>query len=92
VVFHLLTFHFVEHTPQTTFQLVADVFSRPGYVVFYLVSMIVVGFHIKHGFWSAFQTLGANHMKYMPLIRGIGWVFSFLVGIGFGSIPVFMLA
>jgi succinate dehydrogenase / fumarate reductase cytochrome b subunit len=90
VVIHLLTFHFVDHTPQTTFQLVADVFSKPGYVVFYIFSMVVVGLHIKHGFWSAFQTLGANHPKYMPIVRGVGWIFSSLLGIGFGSIPLFM--
>ena len=92
VIIHLFTFHFVEHTPQTTFQLVAGVFSKPVYVVYYVFSVIVLGFHIKHGFWSAFQTLGANHPKYMPVFQGVGWLFSILVGVGFGSIPLYMIA
>ena len=92
VLIHLITFHFVEHTPQTTFQLVADVFSKPGYVVFYVFSMIVLGFHVKHGLWSAFQTIGANHPRYMPLIKLASLIFSLAVGVGFGSIPVYIVS
>jgi len=92
VVMHLLTFHFVEHTPQNTIQLVASVFSKPIYVIFYVFSMVVVGFHVKHGLWSAFQTIGANHPKYMPFIRGASLIFSLAVGVGFGSIPVFIMS
>jgi len=92
VLIHLFTFHFVEHTPQTTFQLVADVFSKPGYVVFYVFSMIVLGFHVKHGLRSAFQTIGANHPRYMPLIKLASLIFSLAVGVGFGSIPVYIVS
>ena len=92
VVIHLFTFHFVEHTPQNTFQLVAGAFSKPAYVVFYVFSMVVIGFHVKHGLWSAFQTIGANHPKYMPFIRGASLIFSLAVGVGFGSIPVFIVS
>ena len=53
--------------------------------------MIVAAVHVSHGFWSAFQTLGANHPKYMPLIRGGSIVFSLLVGLGFGLLPVYLL-
>jgi succinate dehydrogenase / fumarate reductase cytochrome b subunit len=54
--------------------------------------MIVVGFHVKHGLWSAFQTIGANHPKYMPLIKGASLAFSLAVGVGFGSIPVYIVS
>jgi succinate dehydrogenase / fumarate reductase, cytochrome b subunit len=91
VILHLLTFHFVDYRSQGIFRLVSDVFSNPGYVVFYAFSMIVAAFHVKHGFWSAFQTLGANHPKYMPLIRTVSLIFSLFVAAGFGSIPVFMM-
>jgi succinate dehydrogenase / fumarate reductase, cytochrome b subunit len=91
VILHLLTFHFVDYRAQGIFRLVSDVFSNPGYVVFYAFSMIVAAFHVKHGFWSAFQTLGANHPKYMPLIRTVSLIFSLFVAAGFGSIPVFMM-
>lgn len=92
VVLHLLTFHFADRSGRTLYQLVADVFSRPEYVCFYAFSMIVVSLHVKHGFWSAFQTMGASHPKYTPLVQGAGWILSLLVGVGFGSIPLIMLA
>ena len=92
VIIHLITFHFADRSGRTLYQLVADVFSRPEYVVFYTFSMVVAALHVKHGFWSAFQTIGADHPKYMPLIQGVGWIFSLLVGVGFGSIPLILLA
>jgi succinate dehydrogenase / fumarate reductase cytochrome b subunit len=92
VLIHLFTFHFVEHTPQTVFSLVANVFSKPGYVIFYMFSMVVVGLHVKHGFWSAFQTIGADHPKYTPIIQGASLVFSLAVAVGFASIPLFVLS
>ncbi len=92
VIIHLVTFHFADRGDRGLFQLVAGVFSSPAYVVFYIFSMIVAAFHVKHGFWSAFQTLGANHPKYMPVIRVISLVFSLCVAAGFGIIPVYMMA
>jgi len=52
--------------------------------------MVVVALHIRHGFWSLFQTLGANHPKYMPIIMGGSLVFSLVFGIGFGFLPVYV--
>ncbi|MDQ1334388.1 MAG: succinate dehydrogenase / fumarate reductase, cytochrome b subunit [Thermodesulfobacteriota bacterium] len=92
VIIHLLTFHFVDRGNQGIFQIVANVFSKPGYVIFYAFSMIVAAFHVKHGFWSAFQTLGGNHPKYMPLIRAVSLIFSLCVAAGFGFIPIFVMA
>jgi len=92
VIIHLLTFHFADRGDGGIFHLVERVFSSPGYVIFYVFSMIVAAFHVKHGFWSAFQTLGANHPKYMPLIRAISLIFSLCVGAGFGLIPIYMMA
>ena len=92
VILHLFTFHFADRSGRTLYQLVADVFSRPEYVVFYTFSMVVAALHVKHGFWSAFQTIGADHPKYMPLVQAVGWIVSLLVGVGFGSIPLILLA
>jgi succinate dehydrogenase / fumarate reductase cytochrome b subunit len=52
--------------------------------------MIVAAVHISHGLWSAFQTLGANHVKYMPFIRGLSYVFSIIIVLGFGSLPIYL--
>jgi succinate dehydrogenase / fumarate reductase cytochrome b subunit len=92
VVYHLLNFHFVDKTGTTIYDIVAGAFSNPAVVVVYVIAMVVAAFHVSHGFWSAFQTLGANHPKYMPLIHGASVVFSLLVGLGFGLLPVYLLA
>ncbi len=74
------------------YSLVEVKFSSLPYVIFYLVSMIVVGLHLSHGFQSAFQTLGLNHKKYTPFIKGLGTAYSILVPLGFAIIPLWMYA
>jgi len=90
VIYHLFNFHFVDKTHTTIFQIVSTAFAQPSYVLIYTFAMIIAAVHVSHGFWSAFQTLGANHPKYTPLLRGLSLVFSLIVGIGFGFIPVYV--
>ncbi len=90
VVFHLLNFHFVDKTNTTIFQIVASAFQNPIYVSIYLVAMVIVALHVSHGFWSAFQTIGANHPKYMPFIRTFSIVFAVIIGFGFGLLPIYI--
>lgn len=91
IFFHVFNFHFADKTNQTIFQILASTFSRPGYVIIYVVAVLVAAIHISHGFWSAFQTIGANHPKYMPFIRGAGLAYSIIIGTGFGFIPLYIL-
>jgi len=81
----------VDKTNTTIFELVSKSFQNPAYVMIYVAAMIVVALHVSHGFWSLFQTLGANHPKYMPAITIIGLGLSLIFGIGFGFIPVYIL-
>ena len=90
VLFHLANFHFVDKTDTTIYAIVSEAFSSPVYVFLYILAMIVAAIHVSHGFWSAFQTLGANHPKYMPVIRTLSLVFALAVGIGFGALPIFI--
>jgi succinate dehydrogenase / fumarate reductase cytochrome b subunit len=90
VTFHLINFHFVDKADRTIFEIVASAFSQPWYVAVYVLAMIVAAIHVSHGFWSAFQTVGASHPKYMPLVRSVGLLFSLIVGIGFGAIPIYV--
>ncbi|MGD9367488.1 MAG: succinate dehydrogenase cytochrome b subunit [Desulfobacteraceae bacterium] len=90
VVFHLVHFHFVDKTDTTIFTIVSEAFGNPLYVMLYIAAMVVAAVHVSHGFWSAFQTLGANHPKYMPFIRTVSLVFALVVGIGFGVLPIFI--
>jgi succinate dehydrogenase / fumarate reductase, cytochrome b subunit len=59
-------------------------------VILYVLSMFALSFHLMHGFQSAFQSLGANHKSYMPLIKKLGYAFAIVVPLAFASIPVFL--
>lgn len=63
-------------------------FSQWWYVALYVVSMGALMFHLYHGFSSAFQTLGLNHVKYNPVIKFIGIAFAIIVPAMFAAIPV----
>lgn len=58
---------------------------------FYILAMLALSFHMYHGVWSMFQSLGVNHPKYNGFIRGFATVITLLVVIGFISIPVAVL-
>lgn len=90
IIFHLVNFHFTDKTNNTIFQIVAEAFSNPLYIVIYIAAMIVLAIHISHAFWSLFQTIGVNHPKYMPIIRIAGIVISLIFGVGFGFLPVYV--
>lgn len=74
--------------------LVMDFFSKSKNegalfaVLFYVISMIILAYHLLHGFQSAFQSLGFNHPKYTPLIKKLGAAFAILVPLLFAIIPV----
>ena len=91
---HLATFshHIVDQTTRNIFQIAAAVFSNPIYLAIYVIGVLLVTFHVRHGLWSAFQTVGANHPKYMPFIQKLSIVFAVIVAIGFGSLPFVILA
>jgi succinate dehydrogenase / fumarate reductase cytochrome b subunit len=90
IILHLINFHFIDKTGTTIYQIVSNAFSNAGYIAIYVSAMIVVAIHVSHGLWSAFQTLGINHPKYMPFIRIAGIAFSLIVGFGFGFIPIYI--
>lgn len=63
-------------------------FQELWYVVMYVVCMIAIAFHLSHGFASAFQSIGANHAKYTPVIKKVGAAFGILIPLAFAIIPV----
>ena len=74
------------------FIVVKEAFGQLWYSAIYVVCMVALGFHLMHGFQSAFQTLGLNHHKYTPLIKNIGiGVFAILIPALFAAMPVFFL-
>jgi succinate dehydrogenase / fumarate reductase cytochrome b subunit len=67
-----------------------EVFSSPLWVAAYVVSMVLVGFHLRHGFSSAFQSLGADHPVYTKRLVMLGTTVAVLIAAGFAVIPVWV--
>lgn len=65
-------------------------FSEWWYVLLYVIAMFGIMFHLLHGFSSAFQTLGLNHPKYNPVIKGVGAVIAIGIPMAFAAIPILM--
>jgi succinate dehydrogenase / fumarate reductase cytochrome b subunit len=91
LVVHLRTFFFPHRfgAPETSMAYdVAQAFQSNWYAALYLVSMVLLGAHLNHGFQSALQTLGVNNMKYKKPIKAIGTGISLVIMTGFSSFPV----
>lgn len=66
------------------------VFSELWVVIVYCAAMFSLGYHLLHGFQSAFQSLGLNHKKYTPMIKSAGVGFSIVIPAVFAAMPVSM--
>jgi len=64
-------------------------FEDPIRVAFYVISFVLLGLHLSHGFQSSFQSIGARHPKYTPFIKAFGTWYSILIPVGFIFIAVF---
>jgi succinate dehydrogenase / fumarate reductase, cytochrome b subunit len=98
IILHLITFKYGEVYMTTIdgvqmrdlHRLVIETFQKPGYVVWYVISMFAVGFHLSHGFYSAFSSLGIYHPRYSPWISRFGYVYAVIVAGGFLSQPLYV--
>jgi succinate dehydrogenase / fumarate reductase cytochrome b subunit len=90
IIIHLLDFHFVDKSQTTIFDIVRAAFNSPFYIVLYMAGVLLAAVHISHGLWSAFQTLGANHIKYMPAIRVLSIGLALAIGVGLGLLPLYI--
>ena len=68
---------------------VVATFSILPYAVLYFVSMFALGYHLWHGFQSAFRSLGLLHKNYTPAIEGLGKVYTIIITGGFMFLPVY---
>jgi succinate dehydrogenase / fumarate reductase cytochrome b subunit len=96
VIFHLL--HLTTGTVHPNF-VELDAYDNVvnGFLVIpatiaYIVAMVLVGFHLSHGIWSMFQSLGFSHPRYTPMIKTFAAVFSWVLIAGFISVPIAVLA
>src|SRR5262249_29650739 len=67
-----------------------EVFSSPLWVSVYVVCMILIGFHLRHGISSAFQSIGADHPVYTKRLIVAGTLLAILIAGGFAIIPIWV--
>jgi len=60
--------------------------------LFYILAMLALGFHLRHGVWSMFQTLGVSHPRYIRMAHVGAWIFAAIIVIGNISFPLAVLA
>ncbi|MBX3020501.1 MAG: succinate dehydrogenase cytochrome b subunit [Bdellovibrionales bacterium] len=98
VILHLITFKYGTHYSVTydgvemrdLHKLVVEVFSEPAYVIWYVVALFVLFFHLRHGLGSSLQTLGINHPRYNCAIKVASWAYAVIVVGGFLSQPIYV--
>lgn len=69
---------------------IVDKFKMLPFVVFYIAAFVFLGFHLVHGFQSAFKTLGMDHKKYTPVVQLLAIVYSTIIVGGYSFIPVYI--
>lgn len=70
------------------YHMMKDEFQNVAIVIVYVLGCISLAWHLMHGFYSAFQTLGLTTNKYKSIISAIGVGFSIIVPLVFALMPI----
>lgn len=94
LVVHINTFfirsRFLDHTTPM-YEIVRTAFSDPWYDAFYLVALVFLGYHLKHGVQSAMQTYGLRVGRWQKFIDWFAILFWLLIPLAFASMPLYFL-
>lgn len=78
---------------ENTYAMVAELFkSSILYCIIYIIGAILVGLHITHGFWSAFQTIGFSNDIWRKRLEYLSYFFAIVFAVGFSIIPLYFIA
>jgi len=93
LVLHFFNFYFiklglVEGDTEDFYTLAHNLFKIPAYNYIYLTCFLLLGLHLFHAFYSAFQTLGLNHRLWSPVIKLVALVYAITLPAGFAFISV----
>jgi len=106
LVMHIINFFYViKFDPQSigkvmvgniemenTYNLVSSLFkSSIIYDIAYVAGAVLLGFHLTHGFWSAFHTVGFSNKIWLSRLQVIAKVYAIIIAVGFCSIPLYFL-
>ena len=99
LVLHLMQFwykmqfaHFVHgHGHANPYQLVSSTMAQPLYAVIYIVWIWALWYHLSHGFWSGFQTIGVNNKIWIKRWQVVAKIYATVVCVGFAIIPIYFI-
>jgi len=95
IVFHLMDLTFGNANPGfvagDVYGNVVASFSRWPVAVSYIVAMLLLGLHIRHGVWSLCRTLGVRHPRYIRVVKGFAMLFALVIVVGNCSFPLAVL-
>ncbi|MFN3695886.1 MAG: succinate dehydrogenase cytochrome b subunit [Pseudobdellovibrio sp.] len=98
IILHLATFKYGAHYETVVdgvkmrdmHKLVVEVFHQPGYVLWYVVSLFLLMFHLSHGAHSVFQSFGILERKMQCGLKKFAWTYAIVVVLGFLSQPAYV--
>lgn len=90
LVVHIWDFRLQLEPDTNLFEMVKSALQEPWRVGLYVVGSFLVGWHVFHGFQSAFRSLGLNHSVYTPALSKLGTFLAVLFGLGFASFPLWL--
>jgi len=93
LILHFFNFYFiklglVKGNPEDFYSVAHSLFKIPVYDFIYLGCFALLGFHLFHAFYSAFQTLGLNHRIWSPIIKVVAFIYAIIIPAGFASIAI----
>ena len=93
LVLHFFNFYFIKlglvpGNPEDFYSTAYHLFKIPEYNYIYLISFLILGFHLYHAFYSAFQTLGLNHRVWSPVVRTVAVIYAIIIPAGFSYISI----
>jgi succinate dehydrogenase / fumarate reductase, cytochrome b subunit len=93
LVLHFFNFYFIKlgivaGDPENFYSVAHNLFKIPAYNYIYLTCFTLLGFHLFHAFFSAFQTLGLNHRIWSPVVKIVAVIYSIVVPLCFAFISI----
>jgi succinate dehydrogenase / fumarate reductase cytochrome b subunit len=78
----------VKGNPEDFYSVAHNLFKVSAYDFIYLTCFALLGFHLYHAFYSAFQTLGLNHRIWSPIVRIVALIYAVIIPAGFAFISI----
>ena len=97
IIYHLINLKWGPHYSisydgvemRDLYKLLIEYFASPLNIALYEISMLAVGLHVSHGFWSAFQSLGFNHPRYNKSLECFSTFFGVAIALGYMFLPIY---